>query len=163
MAANRLVNVENYISLKDAKPIQPPEYLPSEILSVFSEGSTCLAVGCFNAAGTMFRLCVDLATKSLLPEVDTNGLNAKIRRSLGLRLKWLFEQMLLPNALEELSSCIKEDGNDGAHEGTLGKEEAEDILDFTIALLERMYTEPERRRLAKERRNARRSNNSLSQ
>jgi hypothetical protein len=98
-----------------------------------------------------------------LPESDSNGLNAKIRRSLGLRLKWLFEQSLLPNALEDLSSCIKEDGNDGAHEGTLGKEDAEDILDFTFALLERMYTEPERLRLAKERREARRANNSESQ
>ncbi|WP_208599301.1 DUF4145 domain-containing protein [Azotobacter beijerinckii] len=157
VAANKLVTVENYVSLKDAKAISPPEYLPPEILSVFSEGATCLAVGCFNAAGTMFRLCVDLATKSLLPEADANGLSSKIRRNLGLRLPWLFEQGLLPNALQELSSCIKEDGNDGAHDGTLGKEDAEDLLDFTFALLERMYTEPERLRLAKERRESRRA------
>ncbi|MCF8151081.1 MAG: DUF4145 domain-containing protein [Sulfuritalea sp.] len=157
VAANKLVTVENYVSLKDAKAISPPEHLPPEILSVFSEGATCLAVGCFNAAGTMFRLCVDLATKSLLPEADANGLNSKIRRNLGLRLPWLFEQGLLPTALQELSSCIKEDGNDGAHDGTLGKEDAEDLLDFTFALLERMYTEPERLRLAKERRESRRA------
>jgi hypothetical protein len=52
--------------------------------------------------------------------------------------------------------CIKEDGNDGAHEGTLKKEDAEDILDFTVALLSRLYTEPERLRLAKLRRDKRR-------
>ena len=157
VAANKLVTVENYVSLKDAKAISPPEYLPPEIFSVFSEGATCLAVGCFNAAGTMFRLSVDLATKSVLPEADANGLNSKIRRNLGFRLPWLFEQGLLPVALQELSSCIKEDGNDGAHDGTLGKEDAEYLLDFTFALLERMYTEPERLRLAKERRESRRA------
>lgn len=59
--------------------------------------------------------------------------------------------------LRELSLCIKEDGNDGAHAGSLTKDDAEDLLDFTFALLERIYTEPERLRLAQERRNARRS------
>lgn len=118
VAANKLVNVENYVSLKDAKSISPPDHsdhLPPDILAVFSEGATCLAVGCFNAAGTMFRLCADLATKSLLPEADQDGLNAKTRRNLGLRLPWLFAHGLLPVALQDLSSCIKEDGNDGAH------------------------------------------------
>jgi hypothetical protein len=51
---------------------------------------------------------------------------------------------------------VREDGNDGAHDGTLGKEDAEDLLDFTTALLERIYTEPERLRLAQERREKRR-------
>lgn len=157
IAANKLVSIENYVSLKDTKSIDPPDYLPRELLSVFAEGATCLAVGCFNAAGTMFRLCVDLATKSLLPEGDNDGLNSKIRRNLGLRLPWLFEHGLLPVALKDLSSCIKEDGNDGAHDGSLGKEDAEDLLDFTFALLERMYTEPERLRIAKERRDSRRA------
>lgn len=52
---------------------------------------------------------------------------------------------------------MKDDGNDGAHEGTLTQHDADDLLDFTIALLERLYTEPERLRLAKARRDARRS------
>jgi hypothetical protein len=156
-AVNKLVKVEGFVSLKDAKAASPPDYLPNEILAVFLEGTTCLSVGCFNAAGTMFRLCVDLATKSLLPETDDDGLNSRVRRNLGFRLPWLFERDLLPTSLKELSSCIKEDGNDGAHDGSLQKEDAEDLLDFTFALLERMYTEPERLRLAKERRDARRS------
>jgi hypothetical protein len=156
-AVNHLVRIEGTVTLKDTNSISPPEHLPESISAVFAEGATCLAVECFNAAGTMFRLCVDLATKSLLPQADRDGLNSKIRRNLGLRLPWLFEQRLLPEALSELSSCIKEDGNDGAHEGSLKKEDAEDLLDFTVALLERMYTEPERLRLAKERRDQRRN------
>ncbi len=66
--------------------------------------------------------------------------------------------MLLPEVLKDLSSAIKEDGNDGAHQGTLKKVDAEDVMDFTVALLERLYTEPERLRLAKERRENRRGN-----
>ncbi|NTW88889.1 MAG: DUF4145 domain-containing protein [Desulfobulbaceae bacterium] len=148
--------MDNFVSLKDRAAITPPDHLPVEIQAVFSEGATCFAVGCFNAAGTMFRLCVDLATKSMLPAEDGDGLNSRIRRNLGLRLPWLFERHLLPEALRELSSCIKDDGNDGAHEGSLKKEDSEDLLDFTAAILERLYTEPERLRLAKERREKRR-------
>jgi hypothetical protein len=105
----------------------------------------------------MFRLCVDIATRSMLPDEDVDGLNARVRRNLGLRLPWLFANGRLPQALQELSSCVKEDGNDGAHVGSLQKADAEDLLDFTVALLERMYTEPERLRLAQARRESRRA------
>jgi hypothetical protein len=151
------VRNEGYVSLKDAIAIAPPDYVPPEIQAIFSEGTKCLAIDCFNAAGTMFRLCVDMVTKSILPDGDLNGLNSKVRRNLGLRMPWLFDNGLLPEALRELSACIKEDGNDGAHEGSLMKVDAEDLLDFTTTLLERIYTEPERLRLAKERRVERRS------
>lgn len=116
-----------------------------------------MAVGCYNAAGTMFRLCVDITSRSKLPEGDADGLNTRVRRDLGLRLPWLFDNRYLPEDLRDLSTCIKEDGNDGAHRGTLTKEDALDLLDFTEALLKRVYTEPERLRLAKERRDARRA------
>jgi len=157
-AVNRFVRIEGFVSLKDEAGVPPPEHTPKEIAAVFSEGATCLAVGCFNAAGTMFRLCVDLATRPLLPAADGDGLNAKVRRDLGLRLPWLFDHGLLPGELRELSTCIREDGNDGAHQGTLKKEDAADLLDFTTSLLARLYTEPERLRLARERREKRRGN-----
>lgn len=157
IAVNNLVSVESVISLKDRAAVEPPEHLPDAIKAAFNEGARCLSVACFNGAGTMFRLCVDIATRALLPEREEPGLTSKTRRDLGLRLPWLFERGLLPESLRELSSCIKEDGNDGAHAGSLGKPEAEDLLDFTTALLERLYTEPERLRIAKERRDARRT------
>jgi hypothetical protein len=151
-SVNRLMRIEGLISKKDEATVRPPEHLPVQIEEAFREGATCLAVGCYNAAGTMFRLCVDLATRTLLPEHEIAGLNPKVRRDLGLRLPWLFTNDLLPAVLHDLSSCIKDDGNDGAHAGTLGKEDAEDMLDFTNSLLERLYTEPENLRLAQIRR-----------
>jgi hypothetical protein len=105
----------------------------------------------------MFRLCIDLATKAMLPEGDADGLNRTVRRNLGFRLPWLFQREHLPRSLEDLSSCIKEDGNDGAHEGTLQRADAEDILDFTRVLLERLYSEPAQILRANERRAARRA------
>jgi hypothetical protein len=153
---NHYYEIEGYVSLKDESTVIPPEHMPKEIKAVFNEGTTCLAVLCYNAAGTMFRLCVDLATRAMLPEEDVVGLNAKVRRDLGLRLPWLFAKGILPETLRELSICIKEDGNDGAHAGTLKQIDVEDLLDFTTALLERIYTEPERLRLAQERRDSRR-------
>jgi hypothetical protein len=156
-ALNNYIDIQGHVSLKDRASVKPPEFLPKEIESAFREAATCLAVGCYNAAGTMFRLCIDLATGSMLPPEGTPEPNARTRRDLGLRLPWLFASGRLPESLTELSACIKEDGNDGAHAGNLSEADASDLLDFSSALLERLYTEPERLRLAKERRDARRS------
>lgn len=160
VAVNRLMEVEGHISLKDIAAEQPPEHLPENIDAAFREGAACMAIGCINAAGTMFRLCLDLATRSMLPERDTEGLNARTRRDLGLRLPWLFDNGVLPESLREFSDCIKEDGNDGAHQGTLSEEDAGDIFDFTYIMLERIYTESKRIELAKERRASRREETS---
>ena len=155
-SVNQMVVVKGHVSQKDEIAETPPDHLPENINTVFVEGAACMAIGCHNAGATMFRLCIDLATSAMLPEENENGLNNRIRRSLGLRLEWLFEKNILPVALQELSTCIKEDGNDGAHEGSLSEEDAADILDFTYMLLERLYTEPHRLELAKQRRLARR-------
>ena len=155
-SVNNFVRVERYITARDRANTPPPEHLPENIKLAFEEGAMCLSVNCFNAAGTMFRLCVDHATVALLPEANEDGLNAAIRRSLGLRLQWLFDHGRLPQALRDLSHAVKEDGNDGAHAGILTAQDAEDLLDFTIALLERLYTEPKRIELAIARRAARR-------
>lgn len=159
-SVNNYVNVECYVSLKDEATALPPDHVPKEIADVFREAATCLAVDCYNAAGTMFRLCIDLSTRSLLPTEDVEGLNAKTRRDLGLRLPWLFAQGRLPTELRDLSTCIREDGNDAAHAGALNRFDANDLLDFTTALLERLYTEPARLRLAQQRRDSRRGKSS---
>lgn len=154
----KFVSINDYVGIKDLSRIVPPDYLPADILAVFEEGASCLSVECWNAAATMFRMCVDLATRPMLPAENDNSINSKQRRDLGLRLPWLFENGKLTPDLRDLSSAIKEDGNDGAHQGTLSKADAEDVMDFTFELLERLFTEPERLRLAAERRVQRRSN-----
>jgi Domain of unknown function (DUF4145) len=157
---NPYFGIEGFINIADMTSVEPPEHLPEHIAAAFSEAAVCLTVKCFNAAGAMFRLCVDLATRPLLPDPQDTTVaqpNNKQCRDLGLRLRWLFENDRLPSQLEELAKCIREDGNDGAHAGSLTKVDAEDLLDFTTTLLERLYTEPQRLALAEERRRARRS------
>ena len=102
----------------------------------------------------MFRLAIDLATKHLLPAIngEQGGANRQQRKDIHHRLMWLFEQGRLPGDLQELAMCIKDDGNDGAHDGTLTKADTDDLKDFAVVLFERMFTEPERLRLAKLRR-----------
>lgn len=150
------VAIERAVSVRDHAGLLPPEHLPKALHKAFTEGTACLSINCPNAAASMFRLCIDLTTRSMMPTEDVEGLNSKVRRSLGLRMEWLFATNRLPSALQDLSQAIKDDGNDGAHEGTLTKADAEDLQDFTFALLERLHTEPMRLRLAKERRDARR-------
>jgi len=147
---------DGYISLKHVGATEPPDHVPPDLAKIFKEATKCVAVQCWNAGGAMFRLCVDMATEQLLPKEDVEGLTAFIRKNLGPRLEWLFENNKLPAEIAGLSDCIREDGNDAAHRGALGKGDAEDLLDFTVALLERLFTEPERLKLAELRRQERR-------
>jgi len=153
---NEIFTVTDFVSLKDMAGLAPPEHIPEKIKSIFVEGSLCLSIGCPNAASTMFRLCLDMATSDPLATGTSDAPPSRVKNVLGLRLGWLFENKILPDSLKDLSSCIKDDGNDGAHEGTLNKEDAEDIQEFTFVLLERLYTEPEKINRANQRRKLRR-------
>lgn len=109
----------------------------------------------------MFRMCLDLATKDLLQKstalAATVAPTSRQKDVLAERLKWLFANNVLHGDLEELSQCIKDDGNDAAHDGNIGKNEALDLLEFTEHLLEHIYTRPEKVRLANVRRQERRN------
>ena len=153
---NNYCEIISFINYSDLGSVDPPEHLPDEVKTAFEEASRSHTIGCWNAAGCMFRTCIDLATRNLLPIEETSGLNQYTRRNLAPRLTWLFENGILPSNLSDLSSCVREDGNDAAHMASLGKEDAEDLLDFTVALLERIYTEPKKVEIALERRHERR-------
>lgn len=158
-ALNHFYDVRRFINLRDNAQITPPEYLPADIKTAFEEGAACLSIKCYNAASCMFRLCLDLLSRPLLPDpadATVSQPSRAERRNLGPRLTWLFDQGRLPQDLRKLASSVKDDGNDGAHAGTLSAADAEDLLDFTVAILERLITEPEKVRLAEERRLQRR-------
>lgn len=125
--------------------IDPPKHLPDGVRSAFEEGARCLTVNCWNAATAMFRTTLDLATKNLLP--TTGSVTASTRNSLATRLSWLFKNGKIPSDLEELSQCIREDGNDAVHDLSIKQADAKDIADFAYELLRAIYTIPEERRL----------------
>ena len=145
-AANDHVSIDGYINITNIKTRPSPEHLPDHIAAAFQEGAQCLAINCFNAAAAMFRLSLDLAIKDLFPGEAVKD------STLGPRLKRLFDNKMLPVALRELSLVVKDEGNAGAHDGTIDEATAEDLIDFTERLLTHLYTEPARLRLAQERR-----------
>lgn len=151
--------LERHISIADIAAKASPSHLPPQISDAFEEGTRCLAIGCTNAGASMFRLCLDLATRGLLPnEEDEGGPSKHERRNLAPRLRWLFENQHLPSDMKELSAAVKEHGDEGAHDGWLDENDSEDLYDFAFALLERLYSNPARLAEAKQRREARRSN-----
>ena len=138
--------IRSHINITNIKTRPSPEHLPDSIAAAFQEGSKCLAISCFNATAAMFRLSLDLAIKGLFPGEAVKD------SPLGLRLKRLFDNKMLPEALRALSSVVKDEGNAGAHDGTIDEATAEDLIDFTERLLTHLYTEPAKLRLAQERR-----------
>lgn len=134
----------------------PPEYLPDEVESLFKEAAKCYAISCYNASGAMFRLCLDITTKNIISQYASLNPTTNDKKTIHSRLNWIFNNNILPKQLEELSRCIKDDGNDAAHDGSLSKDDAADLLDFTYILLERIYTEPARIQNAHQRRVERR-------
>lgn len=149
--------IKTYISIKDFSSLSPPEDLPDKVKKAFVEGADCLSIQAYNAAAAMFRLSIDLATKDYLPTDESEGCpTRRQRRELAARLDWLFESHKIPADLRDLAACVREDGNDGVHDGSLDQHEAEDLADFAGALLTRIYTEPARIEHARQRREARR-------
>lgn len=161
LSANNYVVIEGYVSQKDMNKTPPPKHLPENINRVFNEAAACLSINCYNASCAMFRTCLDLATKELIPQKGTVHYNEKkSKKMLGGRIEWLIDIEILDKGLKDLAECITYDGNDGAHDFTLGKDEAEDLLDFTTQVLEQLYTTPQKLKIAKERREERRANKS---
>lgn len=141
-----------------------PDYVPVNVKNLFDEGAKCMAVQCYDASGTMFRKVLDASTRQLLPDQPEdedkshpNFIAWKTRKDLGLRLAWLFNNGKLPENLRDLATCVREDGNDAAHDvAGIGSDEAEDLRDFTILILESLYTVPGQIAENKRRRESRR-------
>jgi hypothetical protein len=152
--------VEQVVLLGNARAC--PDYVPNDIQIIFDEAAKCLAINCYDASGTMFRKVVDRTTRNMLPvqpdnDDQTHGdyIAWKVRKDLKLRLEWLLKAGKIASALEPLLESVREDGNDAAHD-TIGSEEAEDLQDFTVVLLETIFTVPGQVEANRVRREARR-------
>ncbi len=150
-----------FVRFRDNAAYPMPEFISENIANAFKEGIACLSIECWNSASAMFRLCLDLTTKDMiqeLPENSKEGLTDHHRKFLKPRLDWLFENEKIPKDLKKIAGYIKDDGNYGTHDGTLTKDDAEDLFDFTSILLERTYTEPEKIKYIENRRARRKAN-----
>ena len=132
-----------------------PEHIPPEISIPFCEALICQAIQAYNAAGCMFRTTVDLVTKKMLEDLHGKNPPKNAKDNLAQRIKWLFDENQLTRSLKELSTSIRLDGNDAAHEANLEKDDVEAMNDFTTLLLEEIYTNPKKIELAANRRKKR--------
>ena len=139
---NELIEVEKVVNIVPINSNSVPEYLPEKIKKPFREALACQAIQAWNAAGCMFRTTVDLATKEQLQKLQAKKPPKDLERNLSKRIVWLFSGEYISERLKDLSTCIRKDGNDAAHEANLGKVDVEDLCDFTTLLLEELYTTP---------------------
>lgn len=138
--------------------LQAPEHTPPELKLMFDEGANCIGINAWNASSAMFRKILDQISKEKM-DAAPGGPPADRRTQFNLkpRLKWLFDNGHLPQALAPLADAIREDANDGVHNAPIGEVEALDIQDFTVEVLETLYTLPGRLREAEARRAQRRA------
>ena len=154
------LNLNNILKDTEVVTIYPrtfaiPKHVPPKINKPFREALICQAIQAYNAAGCMLRTTVDLATKKMLE--DLQGRNPpKIKKdNLARRIKLLHDEKQLTQNLKELSTNIRLDGNDAAHEANLEKDDVEAMSDFTTLLLEEIYTNPKKFEIAEKRRKKR--------
>jgi hypothetical protein len=140
-----------------AQAAEAPEHTPAELKLIFDEGAQCLAIGAWNASSAMFRKIVDQISKDRMNAAPIGvPADKRTRFNLKPRLAWLFANNLLPKEIEAIADAIREDANDGVHNQPLGEADALDLQDFTIELLEALYTLPGRLKDAEARRAERR-------
>ena len=141
---NPHIEVVKVVNIVPINSNSVPKFLPEEIENPFSEALACQAIQAWNAAGCMFRTTVDLATKEQLQKLQAKKPPKDLERNLSKRIVWLFSGEYISERLKDLSTCIRKDGNDAAHEANLGKVDVEDLCDFTTLLLEELFTTPKR-------------------
>ncbi|WP_375304620.1 DUF4145 domain-containing protein [Bradyrhizobium sp. A11] len=134
-----------------------PDHTPPDLRLIFDEAAECISFGAWNAASAMFRKILDQISKDAMNAAPGGPpTDKRTRFNLKPRLEWLFANNLLPKGVEALADCIREDANDAVHNTPLSKDDALDLQDFTVEMLEALYTLPGRLRDAEARRAARR-------
>lgn len=159
---NDHVNIKSIISPPLKLQNTCPSHVPENIKIIYDEATKCLSMDCFVASGSMFRLCLDLVTKNLLEKWLEKNITSQLqpnknqRNRLADRIDFLIGENKISKGLSKLAHCIRDDGNDSAHDGNTGESEALDCLDFTEALLKEVYTFPAQIQEAEKRRLERR-------
>ena len=133
---NDFIEIERVVNIVPINSSSIPKHLPEKIESPFREALACQSIQVWNAAGSMLRTTVDLATKEQLQKLQNKKPPKDLEKYLAKRIDWLFVIGHISERLKDLSTCIRKDGNDATHEANLGKEDVDDLCNFTTLLLE---------------------------
>lgn len=115
-------------------PLEAPQHTPGNPRRYYLQGLNALRRDDYDAAGTMFRKCLDSALKALAP----GG-----KGTLQQRIDKLPASTGVTDAMKEWAHVIREDGNDAAHEDDpFERNEAELLQSFTELFLTYAFSLP---------------------
>lgn len=108
------------------------QFVPDHIKHAYKEAVACFKANAYTATAIMCRRALEGMCKQL-------GVNEK---SLASSLKKLEEQGTFDGTLTKWANALKDFGNDAAHDFDVvtSPDDAHDLLDFTQALLEQVFT-----------------------
>jgi len=106
--------------------------IPSALRSTYNEARSCFRAKAFTATAIMCR-------KVLEGIAETNNITA---RNLATALREMKENGIIENRLFEWADALRISGNEAAHgiKLSISQNDAKDILEFTHALLEYVFT-----------------------
>jgi len=122
----------------------PPD-TPEPAATFYHQAVAALAYGLYDAAGSMFRKCLESVTRSdsLVAHIPPDQHEQFRKSRLKARITKLKEVHAIPPALADLVDVIKEEGNGAVHDDVLyDKESAISLRNFTRTFLEQTFTIP---------------------
>ncbi|HWD14316.1 MAG TPA: DUF4145 domain-containing protein [Pseudochrobactrum sp.] len=120
------------------------EHIPERIAGLLREANECRQMTWYEAAGSMYRKTLDVATKYIYSH-DPRLVEKRPADALRVRIKSLGEMKILEDDIVELADIVALDGNDATHDvDPYTREEAEALEDLTLDLLERLFVRPAR-------------------
>jgi len=119
--------------IRGSLKVELHDSVPKAIREAFGEARTCIRAKAFTAAAIMCR-------KALEGICSAHGV--KSSGSLAAQLKKLKEDGVIENRLFEWAEALRTMGNEAAHGVKLvvSREDANDTLEFTEALIEYVFT-----------------------
>ena len=132
-----LMNIEGHIIFYTMFPnigeVDTPLHTPETVARLYEQGFDSLRRGNWDAAGMMFRKCLESALRNLHPLGSGSLFN---------RINNLPPESGVTDAMKEWAHEIRGIGNESAHEGLESEEDAVAISNFTNTFLQYAYTMP---------------------
>ena len=120
-----------------------PEHCPDNVKAAFLEAEKARIAGLFGAAASFYRKTIDRAVTPLVEELDKYN----DRLMLGQKLELIKVNNLLPKIMTDWIKVVSLNGNFSLHDDDKDYTTADEILpsmEFTITLLEYLYTLPKK-------------------
>lgn len=119
------------------KTTDAPRFTPANVARFYSQAVKAMSREDWDAAGSMSRKALDVATRHL----DTSDAFAK--KPLASRIDDLAARQLITPQMREWAHAIRVDGNDAVHDpDQFTQEEAETLYSFADLFLQYVFTMP---------------------